>query len=70
MTERFGTCRDCKGIGSIILRDTLNVPRKKKCMKCDGTGSSGDAIDYLQKQADADWDRERSYENYEPWFKE
>lgn len=34
MSERYGACRSCLG-------------RKEDCYLCDGTGLSGDVMDYL-----------------------
>lgn len=42
MSERYGKCKPCRG---------------ENCFKCGGTGSSGDAILYVQSEQQKDWDR-------------
>lgn len=66
MSERYGDCKRCKGEGHVYLqKDKITAI---ECPSCDGTGHSGDAIDYIQLQADKDWEREQSYGTY--WERE
>jgi hypothetical protein len=53
MSENFGKCLRCKGAGFFVRGETT-----VDCLACDGTGRSGDAMDYVQRQANMDWERE------------
>lgn len=49
MSERYGTCRACGGTGEF---------GEEECFICGGTGFSGDAMLYMQKNADKEFEEE------------
>ncbi len=56
MSERFRSCRRCAGTGVVqekIGRDGITGETHRMtrdCPTCDGSGSSGDAMDYVQNE--------------------
>lgn len=59
MSEKYGQCPDCKGSGFFVINNKTRV----QCFKCDSSGHSGSALDYMQIQADQEWDK---YKNENP----
>lgn len=55
MSERYGKCKSCKGKGEFKNSEG----ETNECLFCGGTGHSGDAMDYYQKQLDAEWESQR-----------
>lgn len=54
MSERYGVCTLCRGQGVI-----LNVSRaidyvEDACPRCNGSGDSGDSIEFLRKELNLD----------------
>lgn len=53
MSERYGKCKQCGGKGTyIMVKKVDNSSRTVECQMCLGTGESGDAMDYVQREAD------------------
>jgi len=56
MSERYGNCRRCKGKGEVQIlvgRDGLTnekVYMPDECPQCEGSGHSGDALNYMEKE--------------------
>jgi len=55
MSERYGICKNCAGIGSI--RDPI-LFREVECAHCGGTGFSGSANHYYQKEYGQEMERD------------
>jgi hypothetical protein len=53
MSECYSICRSCEGTGSVTSLDG----ETGDCFICGGTGISGDATQYMQKQADEEKER-------------
>jgi len=59
MSERFGACKPCRGIGEVMTSDQDGVTGEKTyykvpCLSCDGTGQSGNALHYVAKEQEKD----------------
>lgn len=56
--ERWGEC-SCKRIKINRERKTYQIIYNENCMFCKGTGFTGDATSYMQREADKQWEKER-----------
>lgn len=56
--ERWGTCPSCLKV-KFDENGKAVTYQKPDCMMCGGSGYRGDAVrDYMQKEADREWERE------------
>ena len=58
MSENFGRCRNCSGSGQVQERDPTLMRTTGKwleCGECHGSGNSGNAIDFLARESEAEW---------------
>lgn len=58
MSERYGSCKQCNGQGRYIAKNSSGELGYQECPTCQGTGFDGDAMTKLQKEMDADQDRD------------
>lgn len=59
MSERYSACRLCRGEGKYLYKDDIRLTRQLvTCPRCDGTGYSGDAVEFYQEQTKEDFRRE------------
>lgn len=55
MSERYGKCRGCKGIGFVMKMDAvLFTSVKKECGRCEGTGFETSADAYQEQEEKRD----------------
>jgi hypothetical protein len=56
MTEKYGECRNCRGMGTIIEASTREA---FDCPRCGGTGFDGSFEGWAQQQQKIDQEKER-----------
>lgn len=53
MSENYGDCRRCRGAGRIVIGQDFDGSKVyRPCPTCDGTGASGNAMDYMAQQTE------------------
>lgn len=50
MSEKFGKCPHCKGLGYFFVKPPHEQEYEATCLRCDGTGNDADAITYYKKE--------------------
>ena len=52
--EKYGRCLSCTTFQ--FTETQMIIEQKQDCMVCHGSGHSGDVRDYLQREADQEWE--------------
>lgn len=52
--EKYGRCLSCTTVK--FTETQMIIGQKPDCIVCHGSGHSGDVRDYLQREADQEWD--------------